>query len=77
MAQHAKTMIYVLEVELKMEAIQAVKEYKRTTVSGPKLATCQLATLAENAMKSKLKLGNEHGRGKQRKNEVGLEWETQ
>ena len=53
MAQHAKTMIYVLKAELKMEASQTVKRIK---LSGPKLATCQLARWAENAIKFELKL---------------------
>ena len=38
---------------------------------GPNLATCQLGTWAENAVKFELKLTQ-----KANKNEVGVEWET-
>ena len=41
----------------------------------PNLATCQLASWAENAVKFKLKL-SENWKRKPNKNEVGMEWET-
>ena len=42
---------------------------------GPNLATCQLATWAENAVKFKLKLSKKWMR-KPDKSEVEMEWET-
>ena len=42
---------------------------------GPNLASCQLATWAENAVKFKLKLSKKWKR-KPNKNEVSMEWET-
>ena len=38
---------------------------------GPNLATCQLATWAENAVKFELKISNKNGRGNQTK----MRWE--
>ena len=42
---------------------------------GPNLATCQLATWAENAVKFKLKLSKKWKR-KPDKSEEEMEWET-
>ena len=51
MTQHSETRNFVLEVELKMDANQTVKELN---LLGRNLATCQLAAWAENALKLEL-----------------------
>ena len=50
-------------------------ECKGIKMLGPDLATCQLASWAENVAKFKLKL-SENWKRKPNKSEVGMDWET-
>ena len=60
------------KTKLKMDASQTVKKMKMLSLN---LATCQLATWAESAVKFKLTLRKKWNR-KPNKNEVGMEWEA-